>query len=221
MDKQDLRIKICGMREKENIHEILEFEPDYLGFIFYEKSSRYVSESQMKEIIKLNFGETERVGVFVNETTDKILSYADRGYFDVVQLHGNESAETVRALRNEGLEVIKVVSVDDDFDPKVLNKYSEADYFLFDTKGKLPGGNGVKFNWEVLEKSKIKKPFFLSGGLGVDDMKEISNFNSKNLYGLDFNSKLELEPGLKDVSKVKHVLAPLAPKGGGGAVELG
>lgn len=206
MDKQDVRIKICGMRDKENIHQILEFEPDYLGFIFYEKSSRYVSETQMKEIIKLNFGETERVGVFVNETTDKILNYADKGFFDIVQLHGDESVDMVRELKSEGLEVIKVFSVGDDFDAKILIKYSDADYFLFDTKGKLPGGNGVKFNWDVLEKSKIKKPFFLSGGLGVEDMDMVKNFNSKNLYSLDFNSKLEDEPGLKNVRKVKKLI---------------
>lgn len=214
MDKQDLRIKICGMRDRENICQVLNAEPDYLGFIFYEESSRYVSESQMKEIIKLNFGETERVGVFVDETTDKILSYADKGFFDIVQLHGDESAEMVKVLKKEGLEVIKVFSVDDDFDLKVLTKYSEVDYFLFDTKGKLPGGNGVKFNWDVIEKSKIKKPFFLSGGLGVEDMLDVKNFKSNNLNGLDFNSKLELEPGLKDVSKVRELLKPPSPQRG-------
>lgn len=194
------------MRNKENIQEILEFEPDFLGFIFYEKSSRYVSEAQMKEIIKLNFGETERVGVFVDETVEKILNYADKGFFDVVQLHGEETPEMVTALKEEGLEVIKVFSVDNGFDSKILNKYSEADYYLFDTKGKLPGGNGVKFNWDVLEKSKIKKPFFLSGGLGVEDLQIMSGFKSNNLYALDFNSKLETEPGLKDVEKVRTVI---------------
>lgn len=207
MQGQDFRIKICGMRDKENIWQILEFEPDYLGFIFYEKSLRYVPEAQMKEIIKLNFGETERVGVFVDEAFEKILDFADNGFFDVVQLHGNETPKMVKALKNEGLEVIKVFSVDDNFDAKILTKYSDADYFLFDTKGKLPGGNGVKFNWDMLEKSKIKKPFFLSGGLGVEDLETVRSLNSKNLYGLDFNSKLELQPGLKDVEKVKEVLA--------------
>jgi phosphoribosylanthranilate isomerase len=206
MERQDLKIKICGMRDVENIKQILELEPDYLGFIFYEKSARYVSESQMKEVIKLNFGETERVGVFVNESIANILKYADQGFFDVVQLHGNEAPEMVNALKNEGLEVIKVFSVDDDFDAKILNKYTEADYFLFDTKGKLPGGNGVKFNWDVLGNSKIKKPFFLSGGLGVDDMELINSFKSKNLYALDFNSKLEDEPGLKNLSKVRKLM---------------
>ena len=206
MEKQDLKIKICGMRDKENILQILRFEPDYLGFIFFEKSSRYVQEDQMKEIIKLSFGETERVGVFVDEAFEKILDFADKGFFDVVQLHGNEAPEMVNALKNEGLEVIKVFSVDDDFDAKILNKYTEADYFLFDTKGKLPGGNGVKFNWDVLGNSKIKKPFFLSGGLGVDDMEMINSFKSKNLYALDFNSKLEDEPGLKNLSKVRKLM---------------
>jgi phosphoribosylanthranilate isomerase len=216
MEKQDLKVKICGMQDMENIKLIIELQPDYLGFIFYEKSSRYVQEDQMKEIIKLSFGETERVGVFVNESIANILKYADQGFFDVVQLHGNEAPEMVNALKNEGLEVIKVFSVDDDFDAKILNKYTEADYFLFDTKGKLPGGNGVKFNWDVLENSKIKKPFFLSGGLGVDDMEMINSFKSKNLYALDFNSKLELEPGLKDVSKVQELLKPPNPQRGNG-----
>jgi len=93
MEQQDLKIKICGMRDVENIKQILELEPDYLGFIFFEKSSRYVQEDQMKEIIKLSFGETERVGVFVNESIANILKYADQGFFDVVQLHGNEAPE--------------------------------------------------------------------------------------------------------------------------------
>lgn len=206
MQGHDFKIKICGMRDIENIQQILEFEPDYLGFIFYEKSARYVSESQMKEVGKLNFGETERVGVFVNESVEKILSYADKGFFDIVQLHGSESPEVVKALKEEGLEVIKVFSVDDDFDTKILNKYEDVNYFLFDTKGKLPGGNGVKFNWDVIENSKIKKPFFLSGGLGVEDMEMVKNLKSKNLYALDFNSMLENEPGLKNVGKVRKVI---------------
>jgi phosphoribosylanthranilate isomerase len=207
MTTQALKIKICGMRESENIKQILEFEPDYMGFIFYEKSSRIVTEAQMNEIIKLNFGETERVGVFVNESVEKIISFADRGYFDIVQLHGDESPEMVKNLKSEGLEVIKVFSVGEDFDSKILKKYSVADYFLFDTKGKLPGGNGEKFNWNVLEKSKIKKPFFLSGGLAIEDMEIITSLEYKNLYALDFNSKLEVEPGLKDVEKLKKLLA--------------
>ena len=206
MTTQALKIKICGMRDSDNIKQILEAEPDFLGFIFYEKSSRYVSEEQMKEIIKLNFGETERVGVFVNESVEKIISFADQGFFDIVQLHGDESPEMVKNLKSEGLEVIKVFSVGEDFDSKVLKKYSEVDYFLFDTKGKLPGGNGKKFNWDVLEKKAINKPFFLSGGLDVEDVKVVENFNSKLLYGLDFNSKLEMEPALKDVDRVKRVL---------------
>jgi phosphoribosylanthranilate isomerase len=207
MNARAMKIKICGMRDPENIRQILEFEPDYLGFIFYEKSSRFVTEVQMKKIIKLNFGETERVGVFVNETLEKILEFADKGYFDIVQLHGNESPEMVKKLKEEGIEVIKVFSVDDNFDAKILSKYAEADYFLFDTKGKLPGGNGQKFNWDVLEKSKIKKPFFLSGGLDVEDVKVAEKFGSKTLFGLDFNSKLEKEPGLKDENKIKLVIS--------------
>ncbi|SMG48403.1 phosphoribosylanthranilate isomerase [Marivirga sericea] len=213
---QKHKIKICGMRDVENVKQILGLEPDYLGFILFEKSSRYVSKAQMKELIKLNFGETETVGVFVNESVEKILAYADEGFFNVVQLHGTEPPETVVALKEEGLEVIKVFSVDDDFDAKVLSKYAEADYFLFDTKGKSPGGNGIKFNWEVLEKSKIKKPFFLSGGLEVKDVELVNSLSFKNLYALDFNSKLETAPGLKDLEKVKELLKPPNPQRGNG-----
>jgi phosphoribosylanthranilate isomerase len=202
---KDQKIKICGMRDKENIKQILELEPDYLGFIFFEKSSRYVSKAQMKSLIKLNYAETERVGVFVNERVERILAAADEGFFDIVQLHGTESPQIVETLKKEGLEVIKVFSVDDDFDSTLLDKYADADYFLFDTKGKSPGGNGVKFNWKVLEKGKINKPFFLSGGLDIGDLETVQSLKFKNLYGLDFNSKLELEPGLKDVEKVQEI----------------
>ncbi|WKK81871.2 phosphoribosylanthranilate isomerase [Marivirga arenosa] len=200
-----MKKKICGMREVQNVKDVLEYNPDYMGFIFYEKSSRFVGKDQMQELIKLNFGETERVGVFVNESFDKILEYADLGFFDIVQLHGKESPEQVEKLKAEGLEVIKVFSVGDDFDGAQLKAYKKADYYLFDTKGKLPGGNGEKFDWSVLNSAAINKPFFLSGGLDENDT-NIDKSQFKNLYGLDFNSKLELEPGFKDVIKVQEVL---------------
>lgn len=200
------KIKICGMRDAENVKQILAFKPDFLGFIFYENSKRFVSDSQMEQIRKLEFGETHAVGVFVNEDVNKIIDKAEKGYFKYVQLHGNESPEVIHVLQDAGLIAIKVFAIDDDFDLNVLQTYSAADYFLFDTKGKLPGGNGVKFNWNVLKSNQIKKPFFLSGGLSLEDAKSINQFQSAELYALDFNSKLEVEPGLKDVAKVQEVL---------------
>lgn len=200
-----MKIKICGMRELQNISEVLKTQPDYLGFIFYDKSSRYVTESQMDEIMKLNFGETKPVGVFVNETFERVMYYADKGYFDTVQLHGDESVEMVEVLKNEGLDVIKVFAVADDFDGRILRDYAVADYFLFDTKGKLRGGNGKTFSWEVLQRIEIDKPFFLSGGLGVEELQAVRDFESDKMYALDFNSKLELQPALKDINKVRQV----------------
>jgi len=198
-----MKMKICGMRDPENIRQILEFDPDYMGFIFYDKSSRFVTEAQMQDVIKLSFGETERVGVFVNETFDKILSYADKGFFDVVQLHGDETPEMVEKLKNEGLEVIKVFSIGDDFNFGTLKSFQAADYFLFDTKGKQRGGTGIKFDWQLLKNAKIKKPFFLSGGLEAADVEEIKSLELKNLFGLDFNSMLESAPAIKDKQRVK------------------
>ena len=203
------KVKICGMRNSENAKQILKFKPDFLGFIFYEKSKRFVSDNQMNQIMKLEFGHTHAVGVFVNEDLNKIIEKAKRGYFKHVQLHGDEGPEEVKILKNAGLIVIKVFAVDDDFNFNTLQDYADADFFLFDTKGKLPGGNGVKFNWNILKNNKIKKPFFLSGGLSIEDLKLLDQLQSTELYALDFNSKLELEPGLKDFAKVKEVLSSI------------
>ncbi|MGJ3237051.1 phosphoribosylanthranilate isomerase [Marivirga sp.] len=196
------KIKICGMREVENVKHILALQPDFLGFIFYDKSKRFVSDVQMDELMKLGFGDTLAVGVFVNEEVNNILEKANKGYFTHVQLHGDESPDEVKALQAEGLTVIKVFSVGDDFDESILTDYEMADYFLFDTKGLYRGGNGQKFDWSILQRLSIQKPYFLSGGLDVEDVQSIDSDSFPNLVALDFNSRLEIEPGLKDVEKV-------------------
>ncbi len=202
-----LKIKICGMRDFENVKDVLKHQPDYMGFIFYEKSKRIVTEDQMEKLLKLNFGTTKRVGVFVNESTDKIIELFEKGYFDIIQLHGDESPEDITKLKYQGIEIIKVFSVGEDFDPAILKKYEQiSDYFLFDTKGAKRGGNGVKFNWEVLQGIKINKPFFLSGGLEVTDLKLAQLMGLDNMIALDYNSKIELLPGLKDLDEVEKLL---------------
>ncbi|WP_236587670.1 phosphoribosylanthranilate isomerase [Marivirga aurantiaca] len=195
------------MRDFENVKNVLKHQPDYMGFIFYEKSQRIVTEEQMDKLLNLNFGATKRVGVFVNESPDRIIELFEKGYFDLIQLHGDESPEDIIKLKYEGIEIIKVFSVGEYFDPAILKKYEQiADYFLFDTKGLNPGGNGVKFNWNVLQGVKISKPFFLSGGLEVSDLKLAQLMGIDNMIALDYNSKIELLPGLKDLDEVEKLL---------------
>ena len=194
------KIKICGMKYSENILEVSQLLPDYLGFIFYEKSSRFF-DGEIPEISK----SIKKVGVFVNATMEEIKFKIKKYDLDLIQLHGNETPEFCRNLKKESIEIIKVFSVDDDFDFQILEAYENVcDYFLFDTKGKLPGGNGITFNWQILEKYHSRKPFFLSGGIGLDEIEKIKNLNLP-IYAIDVNSKFEIEAGLKNIEKLKRL----------------
>ena len=195
------KIKICGMKYSENILEVSQLLPDYLGFIFYEKSSRFF-DGEIPEISK----SIKKVGVFVNATLEEIKSKIKKHDLNLIQLHGNETPEFCSNLKQESIEVIKVFSVDDDFDFQILETYENVcDYFLFDTKGKLHGGNGFTFNWQILEKYKSKKPLFLSGGIGIEEIAKIKILNLP-IFAIDVNSKFELEPGLKNVQLCRDAL---------------
>jgi len=195
-----MKLKICGMKYPENILEVGSLLPDYMGFIFWEKSARYFDG-----IIPTLPKSIKKVGVFVNETSEEILKKIENHNLQAVQLHGNESVEFCVDLKNKidnAIEIIKVFSVNDDFDFEVLKSFENVcDYFLFDTKGKLPGGNGIAFDWKVLEKYPSTKPFFLSGGIGIDEMDAVNEILKTNLptYAIDINSKFEIEPGLKNI----------------------
>ncbi len=159
-----IKMKVCGMRENSNILEVSLLCPDYMGFIFYPGTPRYVGEN-----FKIPDGFpsfTKKVGVFVNEDTERIRARVERYQLDLVQLHGNESVGQCQELKTRGIGVIKVFSVDDDMDFKVIKDYRDAvDFFLFDTKGKYYGGNAVSFNWDVLTRYDQSVPFFISGGI--------------------------------------------------------
>ncbi len=190
-------IKICGMKYPENIFEVSQLLPDYLGFIFYEKSSRYF-DGEIPEIPK----SIKKVGVFVDASLEEITSKIKKYDLDLIQLHGNETTEFCQNLNQENIKIIKVFSVDDDFDFSELEPFENVcDYFLFDTKGKLYGGNGITFNWQILEKYKSKKPLFLSGGIGIEEISKIKTLNLP-IYAIDINSKFEIEPGLKNINAV-------------------
>lgn len=201
------------MKYPDNILEVGSLLPDYMGFIFWEKSARCF-DGVIPELPK----SIKKVGVFVNETIEVILVKAQQHNLQAVQLHGHESVEFCLDLKSkldQTIEIIKVFSVADDFNFEVLKPFENVcDYFLFDTKGKLPGGNGTTFEWKVLEKYPSSKPFFLSGGIGIEEMDAVKEISKTNLplYAIDVNSKFEIESGLKNIEKLnnfKHNLKTL------------
>lgn len=197
-------MKVCGMREPANIVAVSRLRPDFMGFIFYSHSPRYVGENFE---IPANIDQaTRRVGVFVNETHEQIAAKVTKHRLDLVQLHGQESVKECLALKEIGVGVIKVFSVDDDFDFGPTEKYMRAvDYFLFDTKGKYYGGNAARFDWGVLGRYHQRTPFFLSGGIGPHHVEEITRLKDMNLAAIDVNSGVEIAPALKDVQKIEAI----------------
>jgi phosphoribosylanthranilate isomerase len=205
-----IKLKICGMKYSENIQEIATLKPDYLGFIFWDKSSR---KFDLKELPELD-SNIKKVGVFVDASLEEIQNKIKTFQLDVIQLHGKESVDYCANLKNENIEIIKAFSIYNDLDFSQLKAYENVvDYFLFDTKGKLPGGNGTTFDWQVLENYNLQKPFFLSGGIGLNEISKTKEFLdsklSKYCYSIDVNSRFETEPGLKnkiDLEKFKKLL---------------
>lgn len=210
-----------------NPEEVAALQPDYLGFIFWEPSSRYFS-GEMPAVPS----SIKKVGVFVDAPLEEVLEKVAHYQLDAVQLHGKESADycatlrhaeldsasqkdgTPKLVRGNGFKTIKVFSIKDDFDFDVLKEYEEVcDYFLFDTKGKLPGGNGYTFDWSVLEKYTSNKPYFLSGGIGLDSTEKLQDFlnstASENCFAIDVNSKFETAPGLKNIDDIKVFIESL------------
>ncbi len=201
-----MKIKVCGMKQSQNINELIKLEIDFIGFIFYPKSKRYL-EQNLSADIPANI---TRVGVFVNENKKIILEKIKKYKLDFVQLHARESPELCRQISLSGAGLIKAFSVDSDFDFKKTEKYENScDYFLFDTKGKDYGGNGIKYDWKILENYKSKTPFLLSGGISENDVDEINNFNHEMCVGIDINSGFETKPGMKNIEKIKKFIKKL------------
>lgn len=196
-----MKLKICGMKYRVNIQEVAALQPDYLGFIFYEKSPRFCND-ELPEIPNT----IAKVGVFVNAPLSEILNKIKAYNLQLVQLHGEESPEICEVLRLINIKVIKTFSIDDTFDFETLRPYETVcDYFLFDTKGKHYGGNGTTFNWEILKKYPSQKPFFLSGGIGLEEISKLKQLNLP-IYAVDVNSKFETEPGLKNSNACKKII---------------
>jgi phosphoribosylanthranilate isomerase len=198
-----MKLKICGMKYPDNILEVGSLLPDYMGFIFWDKSARYFDGTlpTLPQSIK-------KTGVFVNPSKEEILEKITKYDLQAVQLHGHESVAFCQELKNtlaNTIEIIKVFSVDSEFDFNQLEPFETVcDYFLFDTKGKLPGGNGTTFDWKVLEQYPSQKPFFLSGGIGLDEIDLVKQILKTDLpiFAIDVNSKFEIEAGLKNKEKL-------------------
>lgn len=200
-----VKTKVCGLRDKENILEIIGLVPDYIGFIFYPKSARYAGDQDLEFIRALST--VKKVAVFVNASETEINNVLDSYPFDVVQLHGAESPTFCETIRSKGVEVIKAFGLDDDFDFNQLTDYqSVVDYFLFDTKTVLHGGSGKRFDWKILEQYKANVPYFISGGIDEDAFREAKKIDDDRLYCIDINSKFELESGIKSIPRLKAVL---------------
>lgn len=200
-------IKVCGMREEENIRQLEQLDIDWMGFIFYHDSPRYAGQTVTYLPSKI-----KKVGVFVDQNPQIVRDRAKDNHLFAIQLHGSEPPWYCINLREEGYKVIKSFGIDKyGFIPNAqLNAYEgKCDYFLFDTKTNLHGGSGKKFNWNRLADYKGETPFILSGGISPEDVEEIKSFSHPKFAGIDINSRFEISPAIKDVEAIKTFIKQL------------
>ncbi len=200
-----MNIKVCGITEMKQLQQLDGLDIDFAGLIFYKESPRYIGDKISKEDLKRADLDLKKVGVFVNPEMIEVLDAIDEYGLDAVQLHGDESPEMCEDLSSE-VEVIKAFRIKEgvtDIDALVAAYDAVCDYYLFDKAiDNSFGGTGKQFDWSVLTKAKIEKPFFLSGGIGVEDAVKIKAFKHPDFFGVDINSQFEKSPGVKDMGMV-------------------
>ena len=211
-----MKLKVCGLTKSEQILELISMNVDYLGFIFYEKSPRFVLNSLSLEDIE-SLKHNGKVGVFVNATIENVVKISRKANLNYIQLHGDEDdiyiAELKRQLNPE-IKIIKVLRIGSEvknFKSKIHHLKSPADYLLFDTDSKAFGGTGKTFDWRILNEVEIPKPYFLSGGISVENFDEIQNIKHRP-FALDINSKFETQAGMKDLEKIREFIRILERK---------
>ena len=210
MPNRKLKLKICGMREPDNILEVTALKPDYMGFIFYPESPRFVKSLTYEVVHLASMHDIEPIPVFVDASVSSILQVVEVYHFLNVQLHGHETPSTCAALREKGLNVIKAFPLANAQDLERTKLYRDCcDYFLFDTKSLVYGGSGNHYDWDILQNYNETVPFFLSGGIGPNDAKKILAFEHPQLFGIDINSQFEIKPALKDVRLIKTFIDQL------------
>lgn len=208
-------VKTCGLREADNISALSQLTIDWMGFIFYPKSKRYVegTEADLTPTLLKSIPQ-RKVGVFVNATLVEVTTAVEKYELDAVQLHGEETpnycADIRKMLKREGFAIIKAFRVGETFDFEVLDPYhNHCDFLLFDTKGSTHGGTGQQFNWSLLREYTGPTPFLLSGGIGPEDAAPVTGFRHPMLAGIDINSRFEEVPGRKSVTEVSAFLNKL------------
>ncbi len=199
-----MNIKVCGLTQLKQLQQLDALNVAFAGLIFHKDSPRYVVGKIAKDELKDADFDLKKVGVFVNADYDEIMQMIEDYGLDVVQLHGDETPELCEELSDE-VEVIKAFSISDkitSIDDMIVDYDDVCDYYLFDTASKngKVGGTGEKFDWKLVKKSKIEKPFFLSGGISLDDLELIKSFKHPDYYGIDVNSRFEKSPGIKDMA---------------------
>ena len=194
-----MKLKVCGMRDTQNILALDEVKPDLMGMIFYAKSKRHVDQSPDFQEVAI-----PRVGVFVNANLSEVIEKANVYQLAYIQLHGDETVEYVKELFEQGYRIIKVFRIKNQLPIETMKSYEPfVEYFLFDTQTSQYGGSGEQFDWSLLEQYHLKTPFFLSGGISLEDLESIKSIQNKQLAGIDVNSRFEISPGVKDIAKVK------------------
>jgi phosphoribosylanthranilate isomerase len=201
-----MKIKVCGLKYPDNIKVVAELAPDYVGFIYYDRSPRFVNDIAA-DVLNNVPASIYKTGVFVNESKQEINRLIDTFEFNAIQLHGDEDPDFANSFKGK-VQVIKAFGVNEDFDFSQLNDYAnKVDYFLFDTKTNIHGGSGKTFDWSILNNYKLNVPFFLSGGLSLDNLEQIAKITHPQFYGVDLNSKFETAPGIKDIEKLKQAFS--------------
>jgi phosphoribosylanthranilate isomerase len=202
-----MRIKVCGMTKLDQVRQLDEMGIEFAGFIFYQKSPRYVKKFNLSAIdLKREKLQINRVGVFVNETAEEVLRMVDLWRLHMVQLHGDESPKFCEHISNH-VTTIKAFRIGpgENVEWKLYPYQDAVDMYLFDTVGVNYGGSGNQFDWSLLSSARIAKPYFLSGGIGPEDADAVRAFaaGQKNFFSADVNSKFEITPGVKDMEKVR------------------
>jgi phosphoribosylanthranilate isomerase len=201
MDHKKIHLKVCGMCEAGNIAALVELQPDFIGFIFHEISPRYCDKVPETTILS----NIRKTGVFVNKPIEYILLKKEGFGLDYFQLHGQESPDFCKQVQSKAGPVIKAFNLHPGFDFGKLKDYTPyCDFFLFDASGPQAGGNGIAFDWTLLEKYTGQTPFLLSGGIDESMAKTIRQIKHPAFYGVDINSRFEIKPGLKNIDKIKR-----------------
>lgn len=206
-----MKLKVCGLTKLDQIQELISLKVDFLGFIFYEKSPRYVlNHLNLKEISKIPHA--GKVGVFVNETIENVIDFSVKANLNFIQLHGDEDDHYIANLKNNlpnQIKMIKVIRIgnqtSEELQKNINQQPSTINYLLFDTDSKAFGGTGKTFDWKILNEVEISIPYFLSGGISLENVHQIPTINTQP-FSLDINSKFELEPGIKDLEKIKEFI---------------